>query len=80
MATESTERPRIVRFGTFEVDLSTRELRKSGVRIKLQGQPFEILVMLLERPGELVTREDLQQRLWPRDTFVDFEHSHQPVA
>jgi TolB-like protein/DNA-binding winged helix-turn-helix (wHTH) protein len=74
MATERSARPRIVRFGTFEADLSTRELRKGGVRIKLQGQPFEILVMLLERPGELVTREDLQQRLWPTDTFVDFDH------
>jgi TolB-like protein/DNA-binding winged helix-turn-helix (wHTH) protein len=74
MATEPTTRSRPVRFGTFEADLNTRELRKSGLRIKLQGQPFEILVMLLERPGELVTREDLQQRLWPTDTFVDFDH------
>jgi TolB-like protein/DNA-binding winged helix-turn-helix (wHTH) protein len=74
MAAESTARARIVRFGTFEADLSTRQLRKSGVRIKLQGQPFEILAMLLERPGELVTREDVQQRLWPTDTFVDFDH------
>jgi TolB-like protein/DNA-binding winged helix-turn-helix (wHTH) protein len=74
MATEDTSRSRIVRFGTFEADLNTRELRKSGLRIKLQGQPFEILVMLLERPGELVAREDLQQRLWPTDTFVDFDH------
>ena len=63
-----------MRFGTFEADLATRELRKSGVRIKLQSQPFEILVMLLERPAELVTREELQQRLWPTDTFVDFDH------
>jgi TolB-like protein/DNA-binding winged helix-turn-helix (wHTH) protein len=74
MATEPTTGSRIVRFGTFEADLTARELRKSGLRIKLQGQPFEILVMLLERPGELVTREDLQQRLWPTDTFVDFDH------
>ena len=74
MATERTVSPRTVRFGTFEADLATRELRKSGVRIKLQGQPFEILVMLLERSGELVTREELQQRLWPTDTFVDFDH------
>jgi TolB-like protein/DNA-binding winged helix-turn-helix (wHTH) protein/Tfp pilus assembly protein PilF len=74
MATEPTTPSRIVRFGTFETDLNKRELRKSGLRIKLQGQPFEILVMLLERPGELVTREDLQQRLWPTDTFVDFDH------
>ncbi len=74
MATERTVSPRIVRFGTFEADLATRELRKSGVRVKLQGQPFEILAMLLERPGGLVTREELQQRLWPTDTFVDFDH------
>src|SRR6201987_2682780 len=74
MTTEPTTRSRIVRFGTFEANLNTRERRKGGVRIKLHGQPFEILVMLLERPGKLVTREDLQQRLWPTDTFVDFDH------
>jgi TolB-like protein/DNA-binding winged helix-turn-helix (wHTH) protein/Tfp pilus assembly protein PilF len=74
MTTESTARARIARFGTFEADLSARELRKSGVRIKLHGQPFEVLAMLLERPGDLVTREELQQRLWPTDTFVDFDH------
>jgi TolB-like protein/DNA-binding winged helix-turn-helix (wHTH) protein len=74
MESESIARARIVRFGTFEADMSARQLRKSGVRIKLQGQPFEILAMLLERPGELVTREDVQQRLWPTDTFVDFDH------
>jgi TolB-like protein/DNA-binding winged helix-turn-helix (wHTH) protein len=74
MTMESTARARIVRFGTFEADLNARELRKSGVRIKLHGQPFEVLAMMLERPGELVTREDLRQRLWPTDTFVDFDH------
>src|SRR5512132_4284190 len=63
------------RFGTFEVDLRARELRKGGIRIRLQEQPFEILAMMLERPGELVTREELRQRLWPAGTFVDFEHS-----
>jgi TolB-like protein/DNA-binding winged helix-turn-helix (wHTH) protein/Tfp pilus assembly protein PilF len=73
MATEPPARPRIVRFGTFEADLGTRELRKSGVRIKLHGQPFEVLVMLLERPGEAVPREELHQRLWATDTFVDFD-------
>ena len=73
MATESPERPRIVRFGTFEADLMTRELRKSGVRIKLHGQPFEVLAMLLERPGEAVPREQLRQKLWSTDTFVDFD-------
>jgi eukaryotic-like serine/threonine-protein kinase len=74
MTIEPTARARIVQFGAFEADLSTRELRKSGVRIKLRGQPFEVLAMLLERPGELVTREELQQRLWATDTFVDFDH------
>jgi len=73
MATESPERSRVVRFGTFEADLATRELRKSGVRIKLHGQPFELLAMLLERPGEAVPREELRQRLWSTDTFVDFD-------
>lgn len=73
MATEPSERPRIVRFGTFEADLGTRELRKGGVRIKLHGQPFEVLAMLLEQPGETVPRENLRQRLWSTDTFVDFD-------
>ncbi len=73
MATESPERPRIVRFGIFEADLGARDLRKGGVRIKLHGQPFEVLAMLLERPGEAVAREDLRQRLWSNDTFVDFD-------
>ena len=73
MAPESPERPRIVRFGTFEADLATRELRKNGVRIKLHGQPFEVLAMLLERPGEAVAREEFRQRLWSTDTFVDFD-------
>lgn len=66
---------RIVRFGTFEVDLGTGELRRQGKRLRLQEQPFQILVALLERPGELVTREQLQRKLWPEDTFVDFDHS-----
>jgi TolB-like protein/tetratricopeptide (TPR) repeat protein len=63
------------RFATFEVDLRARELRKGGIRIRLQDQPFEILMMLLERPGDVVTREELRERLWPAGTFVDFEHS-----
>src|SRR5713101_562589 len=74
MATESTARARIVRFGTFEADLGARELRKSGVRIKLHAQQFEVLALLLERPGEVIPREELRQRLWPTDTFVDFDH------
>jgi TolB-like protein/Tfp pilus assembly protein PilF len=63
------------RFGTFEVDLRARELRKGGIRIRLQDQPFEILAMMIERPGEVVTRDELRDRLWPAGTFVDFEHS-----
>jgi TolB-like protein/DNA-binding winged helix-turn-helix (wHTH) protein/Tfp pilus assembly protein PilF len=66
--------PRIVRFGVFEVDLHTGELRKQGLKVKLHGQPVQILALLLERPGELVTREELKEKLWPADTFVDFEH------
>jgi len=62
-----------MRFGTYEVDLRLGELRKNGKRVKLTGQPFQILVILLEHSGDLVTREQLQQRLWPSDTFVDFD-------
>ncbi len=65
---------RVVRFGIFEVDLSSGELRKGGIKIKFRAQPFQILALLLERPGEVVTREELQKKLWPGDTFVDFEH------
>jgi Tol biopolymer transport system component/DNA-binding winged helix-turn-helix (wHTH) protein len=67
--------PNSVQFGLFEVDLQARELRKSGVKIKLNEQPFQVLAVLLERPGEVVTREELQARLWPADTFVDFDLS-----
>jgi TolB-like protein/DNA-binding winged helix-turn-helix (wHTH) protein/Flp pilus assembly protein TadD len=63
------------RFGAFEVDLQTGELRKSGIRIKLQEKPLQVLAALLEDAGQLVTREDLRQKLWPADTFVDFDHS-----
>ena len=66
--------PDRVRFGAYEVDLHTHELWKHGLRLKLVGQPFEILALLLARPGELVTREELRARLWPGDTFVDFNH------
>jgi len=65
----------ILRFGVFEADLSTGELRKNGVKIRLQEQPFQILAFLLARPGELVTRQDLRDKLWSNDTFVDFDHS-----
>ena len=62
-----------IRFAVFELDLESAELRKHGIKIKLQQKPFQILALLLERPGEVVTREELQQRLWPSDVFVDFE-------
>jgi Tol biopolymer transport system component/DNA-binding winged helix-turn-helix (wHTH) protein len=65
---------RVVHFGVFELDFGTGELRKAGVKIKLQDQPFQVLAMLLERQGDLVTREDLQSRLWPSGTFGDFDH------
>lgn len=65
---------RVVRFGVFEVDLQTAELRKQGIRIRLSGQSFQVLEALLLRPGDLVTREELKQKLWPADSFGDFEH------
>ncbi len=65
----------VYRFGVFQANLPARELRKHGVRIRLPGQPFCILSMLLEKPGEIVTRDEMRQRLWAADTFVDFEHS-----
>lgn len=64
-----------VRFGAFEVDLRTAELRTNGDKLTLQAQPFQVLMVLLERPGQLVTREELRKKLWASDTFVDFEHS-----
>jgi len=64
-----------VQFDEFAVDLRAQELYKKGKRIKLQIQPFQVLALLLEQPGEVVTREELQKRLWPADTFVDFDHS-----
>jgi TolB-like protein/DNA-binding winged helix-turn-helix (wHTH) protein len=67
--------PEIFRFGTFELNVRSGELRKRGIRVALQEQPLRILIALLERPGELVMREELCARLWPHGTFVDFEHS-----
>jgi len=72
MTREATER--VFRFGAFELNAATGELRKQGIRIKLHSQPFQVLVMLLERPSELVTREEMRQRLWGEETFVDFDH------
>jgi cholera toxin transcriptional activator len=66
---------RIARFGVFELDLAAGELRKNGAKLRLQEQPFQVLAFLLERAGEVVTREELRQKLWPADTFVDFDHS-----
>ena len=65
----------MVRFGVYEVDLRAGELRKRGRKVRLQEKPFQILAALLERPGEVVTREELHRRLWPPDTFVDFDGS-----
>jgi Tol biopolymer transport system component/DNA-binding winged helix-turn-helix (wHTH) protein len=73
MTPPTVPRP-LVRFEVFEADLQSGELRKRGQRIRLQEQPFRILAMLLERPGEVVTREEMRQKLWPADTFVDFDH------
>ena len=70
----TVQTPRIARFGSFEADLHTRELRKHGLKLKIQAQPFQVLAMLLARPGELVTREEIRSRLWPQDTFIDFDH------
>ena len=67
--------PAILRFGTFEVDVRAGEVRRQGVRIKLQEQPFHVLTVLLQRPGEAVTREELRNENWPADTFVDFDNS-----
>jgi len=69
-----TSAGRILRFGSFEANVRAGELRKRGLKVKLQDQPFQILVMLLERPGELVTRQEIHQKLWPADTFVGFDH------
>src|SRR6266446_4102386 len=65
--------PRLVQFGPFEVNLQTGELRKQGIRIRLQPKPWQVLRTLLENPGSVVTREELRSRLWPEDTFIDFE-------
>ena len=71
----SQDQPEVLRFGVFELNLHARELRKYGVRIRLNGQPFDLLCLLLERRGTVVSREEMQARLWPEDTFVDFERS-----
>jgi cholera toxin transcriptional activator len=71
----SSSEARILRFGVFEVDLAAGELRKNGARLRLQEQPFQVLAFLIENAGRVVTRDDLRQKIWPADTFVDFDHS-----
>jgi TolB-like protein/DNA-binding winged helix-turn-helix (wHTH) protein/Flp pilus assembly protein TadD len=71
---KAVQSTRVVRFANFEVDLDSGELRKNSLKLKFSGQPFEVLAILLEKPGAIVTREQLQQRLWP-DSFVDFDHN-----
>lgn len=66
--------PEIVRFGVFEADLHSRELRRNGRKVSLQGQPFQVFAILLQQSGRLVTREELREKIWPADTFVDFDH------
>src|ERR1700740_3470639 len=66
---------RSVRFGIFEVDLRAGELKKKGVRVRLQGQPYTLLITLLKQPGEVVTRDEFRRALWPDDTYIDFDHS-----
>src|SRR6202171_3205681 len=67
--------PNAFRFGVFEVYLQSSELRKSGIKLKLQDQPLQVLIALLEKPGVVIAREELRKKLWDDDTFVDFEHS-----
>ena len=72
----SASLPQTLRFGVFELDPLAGELRKKGMKIRLQGQPVDVLVMLLQRPGETVTREELHKKLWPADTFVAVSYTH----
>ena len=70
-----------LRFDGFELDVRAGELRKNGVKLRLRGQPLQVLEILLERAGDVMTREELQARIWPADTFVDFDHSlHNAIA
>jgi DNA-binding winged helix-turn-helix (wHTH) protein len=70
----NTQKARRYRFGVFEADAATGELRKQGIRVKVNVQPFQVLLLFLERPGEVLTREEISRELWPDGTFVDFEH------
>ena len=71
---ERTDPARRLRFGAFDVDLHSGEVRRNGIRLRLQDQPFQVLELLLEHPGDVVTREELRRKLWPADTFVDFDN------
>ena len=71
----SSSAAKLLRFGVFEMDLAAGELRKNGARLRLQEQPFQVLAVLLDNAGQVVTRDDLRQKIWPADTFVDFDHS-----
>ncbi len=71
----SNREDRLLRFAVFEVDLDAGELRKNGARIRLQEQPFQVLTALLQNAGQVVTRDHLREKIWPADTFVDFDHS-----
>ncbi|MGB7603801.1 MAG: winged helix-turn-helix domain-containing protein [Candidatus Sulfotelmatobacter sp.] len=72
---QSNHTVKIARFGVFELNLAAGELRKNGAKLRLQEQPFRVLALLLERNGDVITREEIRQKLWPADTFVDFDHS-----
>ena len=71
---DTTQGSSVHRFGTFEINLESEELRKNGMHLRLSGQPFQVLAFLIERAGDVVTREELHSKLWPADTFVDFDH------
>jgi DNA-binding winged helix-turn-helix (wHTH) protein len=71
----SNKIPRFIRFGVFELDTNSGELRKAGMRVRLQGQPLQVLVILLERGGEVVTREEVRSRIWPSQSFGDTDHA-----
>src|SRR5438309_10367725 len=72
---EIDQRRPVFQFGVFEFDPQSGELRKNGVRLKLQDQPTQVLTLLVERPGQVITREEIQKRLWPENTYVDFDHA-----
>ena len=75
MSSSTSRTSQVLRFGIFEADLAAGELRKNGTKIRLQEQPFQILAFLLARPGEVITRQEVREKLWSDDTFVDFDHS-----